>query len=94
MMLCFMMCHHRAVFECVLLVGAATGVLSTVVGDGTAGIADGSSLSAQLFTPSAVALSADESTLYICDSANASLRSWSIDGGEFRWQSSPILNDC
>jgi hypothetical protein len=61
------------------------GVVTTVVGTGSAGFTDGPPLTSSLFAPSALALTSDERSLYICDSGNNAIRTWSMDAGVGFW---------
>jgi hypothetical protein len=61
------------------------GVVTTVVGTGSAGFTDGPPLTSSLFAPSALALTSDERSLYICDSGNNAIRTWSMDAGVGLW---------
>mmetsp|Transcript_29441 Transcript_29441/g.56547 ORF Transcript_29441/g.56547 Transcript_29441/m.56547 type:complete len:705 (-) Transcript_29441:166-2280(-) len=60
----------------------ATGSVATVAGGGSRGLLDGEADKAKFAWPYGVALSPDEGTLYVADSANACVRAVTLRTGE------------
>jgi DNA-binding beta-propeller fold protein YncE len=67
--------------QAIRMMSLSVGVVSTLAGSGVGGFANGVGTSSQFTFPRGLALSRDESTLYVSDSGNHRIRMISLSGG-------------